>query len=233
MASDDKKFSLEKYLEKVKSTETILYVGKVKSVNGLEILSEGPRSVIGEICTIRIASLKKEMLAEVVGLEGTTVRLTAFGDTRGIEVGTEVEASGLTLQVGVGEKLLGRVIDATGKAADGKAEPACEIYYPALASAPDPMKRKPITRRITTGVRSIDSMLTVGAGQRLGIFAGSGVGKSTLISMMARNTNADVNVIALVGERGREVLDFINRDLGEEGLKRSVVIVATSRTSYR
>lgn len=230
MASDDKKFSLEKYLEKVKSTETILYVGKVKSVNGLEILSEGPRSVIGEICTIRIASLKKEMLAEVVGLEGTTVRLTAFGDTRGIEVGTEVVASGQTLQVGVGEKLLGRVIDATGKAADGKAEPACEIYYPALASAPDSMKRKPITRRITTGVRSIDSMLTVGAGQRLGIFAGSGVGKSTLISMMARNTNADVNVIALVGERGREVLDFINRDLGEEGLKRSVVVVATSDT---
>lgn len=127
----DKKISLEKYLEKVKSTETILYVGKVKSVNGLEILSEGPRSVIGEICTIRIASLKKEMLAEVVGLEGTTVRLTAFGDTRGIEVGTEVVASGQTLQVGVGEKLLGRVIDATGKAADGKSEPACEIYYPA------------------------------------------------------------------------------------------------------
>lgn len=165
----------------------------------------------------------------MVGLEGTTVRLTAFGDTRGIEVGTEVVASGQTLQVGVGESLLGRVIDATGKAADGKAEPACEMYYPALASAPDPMKRKPITRRITTGVRSIDSMLTVGAGQRLGIF-GSGVGKSTLISMMARNTNADINVIALVGERGREVLDFIERDLGEEGLKRSVVVVATSDT---
>ncbi len=223
-------FNLNKYLDKVRNTETILYIGKVKSVNGLEILSEGPRSVIGEICTIRIASLKKEMLAEVVGLEGTTVRLTAFGDTRGIEVGTEVVASGATLQVPVGKGLLGRVIDATGKPIDDLGDIGAEATYPAQATAPNPMTRKQITRRITTGVRAIDSMLTVGAGQRLGIFAGSGVGKSTLISMMARNTNADVNVIALVGERGREVLDFIKRDLGTEGLKRSVVIVATSDT---
>lgn len=221
-------FNLNKYLDKVKNTETILYIGHVKSVSGLEILSEGPRSVIGEICTIRIKSLNKEMLAEVVGLEGTTVRLTAFGDTRGIEVGTEVAASGSTLQVPVGEDLLGRVIDATGKPYDGLGEIAPETYYPAQNSAPDPMTRLPINKRITTGVRAIDSMLTVGAGQRLGIFAGSGVGKSTLISMMARNTNADINVIALVGERGREVLDFIKRDLGTEGLKRSVVVVATS-----
>ena len=221
-------FSLNKYLDKVKDTETILYIGHVKSVSGLEILSEGPRSVIGEICTIRIKSLNKEMLAEVVGLEGTTVHLTAFGDTRGIEVGTEVAASGKTLQVPVGMSLLGRVIDASGKPYDGLGEIAGEDWYPAQASAPDPMTRLPITRRITTGVRAIDSMLTVAAGQRLGIFAGSGVGKSTLISMVARNTNADINVIALVGERGREVLDFIKRDLGTEGLKRSVVVVATS-----
>ena len=106
-------FNLDKYLKKVQNSETILYIGKVKSVNGLEILSEGPRSVIGEICTLRIESLKKEMLAEVVGLDGTTVKLTAFGDTRGIEVGTEVVASGQTLQVPVGKGLLGRVVDAT------------------------------------------------------------------------------------------------------------------------
>ena len=221
-------FNLDKYLKKVESSETILYIGKVKAVNGLEILSEGPRSVIGEICSIRIESLKKEMLAEVVGLEGTTVKLTAFGDTRGIEVGTEVVASGRTLQVPVGMGLLGRVVDATGKPIDGKGDINAECLYPAQAPAPDALSRKDINRRITTGVRAIDSLLTVGAGQRLGIFAGSGVGKSTLISMMARNTNADINVIALVGERGREAPDFLRRDLGEEGLKRSVVVLATS-----
>lgn len=223
-------FNLNKYISKIQETETILYIGHIKSVNGLEILSEGPRSVIGEICTIKIESLKKTMLAEVVGLDGTTVKLTAFGDTRGIEVGTEVVASGHTLQVPVGMNLLGRVIDATGSAYDGKGEIVPETYYPAMANPPDPMKRSPVNRRITTGVRAIDSMLTVGAGQRLGIFAGSGVGKSTLLSMIARNTTADVNVIGLIGERGREVMDFISRDLGEEGMKRSVVIVATSDT---
>ena len=221
-------FNLDKYLKKVQNSETILYIGKVKSVNGLEILSEGPRSVIGEICTLRIESLKKEMLAEVVGLDGTTVKLTAFGDTRGIEVGTEVVASGQTLQVPVGKGLLGRVVDATGKPLDGKGDINAETTYPAQAPAPDALSRRDIDRRITTGVRSIDSMLTVGAGQRLGIFAGSGVGKSTLMSMIARNTDADINVIALVGERGREAPDFIKRDLGEAGLKRSVVVLATS-----
>lgn len=221
-------FNLDKYLKKVQNTETILYIGKVKSVSGLEILSEGPRSAIGEICTIRIESLKKEMLAEVVGIDGIMVKLTAFGDTRGIEVGTEVVASGRSLQVPVGKGLLGRVVDATGKPIDGKGDVNAETLYPAQAPAPDALSRRDINRRITTGVRAIDSMLTVGAGQRLGIFAGSGVGKSTLISMMARNTDADINVIALVGERGREAPDFIKRDLGEEGLKRSVVVLATS-----
>jgi flagellum-specific ATP synthase len=221
-------FSLDKYIDKVAKAETILYIGKVSAVNGLEIESQGPRSVIGEICTIRIESLNTELLAEVVGLEGTTVKLTAFGDTRGIEVGSEVVASGQTLQVPVGPSLLGRVIDATGEPCDGKGPITPEAYYPSNAAPPDPMTRNPINKRITTGVRAIDSLLTVGKGQRLGIFAGSGVGKSTLISMIARNTNADINVIALIGERGREVLDFINRDLGKEGLKKSVVIIATS-----
>ena len=221
-------FNFEKYLNTVKNTTTIRYVGKVTSVNGLDIQSSGPRCVIGEICTINVPSLKTKVLAEVVALEGTSVKLSAFGNTRGIEVGCEVVASGNTLQVPVGKSLLGRVIDATGAPCDGKGALVPETFYPAEKDSPDPMTRKPINRRITTGVRAIDTLLTVGRGQRLGIFAGSGVGKSTLLSMIARNTNADVNVIALIGERGREVLDFINRDLGEEGLKRSVVIVATS-----
>ena len=172
--------------------------------------------------------LKTSVLAEVVGLDETSVKLSAFGNTRGIEVGCEVVASGKTLQVPVGKSLLGRVIDATGAPCDNKGAIVPETYYPAECDPPDPMTRKPIDRRITTGVRAIDTLLTVGKGQRLGIFAGSGVGKSTLLSMIARNTDADINVIALIGERGREVLDFINRDLGEEGLKRSVIIVATS-----
>ncbi|QTQ12051.1 FliI/YscN family ATPase [Treponema parvum] len=221
-------FDFAKYLNEIKRTETILYVGHVSAVNGLEIESVGPRSVIGEMCTIRIPSTKTELMAEVVGLSGTTVKLTAFGDTKGIEVGCEVVASGNVLQVGVGPKLLGRVIDATGRPCDGLGDVSPEKFYPAVASPPDPMTRKPVERRISTGVRAIDSLLAVGKGQRMGIFAGSGVGKSTLISMIARNTDADINVIALIGERGREVLDFIKRDLGKEGLKRSVVVVATS-----
>lgn len=219
-------FNFSKYLEKVCDAETILYTGRVSGVKGLEIESEGPRSVIGEICTIKLPD-GKSIKAEVVGLAGKTVRLTAFGETKGIEVGCEVVASGATLQVPVGMSLLGRTVDATGSAVDGKGEITPERYYPAIANSPDPMTKKPVNKRITTGVRAIDSLLTIGKGQRIGIFAGSGVGKSTLLSMIARNTDADINVIGLIGERGREVLDFIDRDLGNEGLKRSVVVVAT------
>ena len=190
----------------------------------------GPRSVIGEICTIHVDSLKTNVLAEVVGLEDNIIRLMAFGETRGIEIGSVVVASGHVLEVPVGKQLLGRVIDATGKPYDGKGEILPETYYPALNNPPNPMSRKSIDRRVVTGVRAIDSLLTVGKGQRLGIFAGSGVGKSTLLSTIARNTSADINVIALIGERGREVKDFIENDLGEEGLKRSVLVVATSDT---
>ncbi|MCR5252364.1 MAG: FliI/YscN family ATPase [Treponema sp.] len=219
-------FNFTKYLEKVCDAETILYTGRVSGVKGLEIESEGPRSVIGEICTIKLPD-GKSIKAEVVGLQGKTVRLTAFGETKGIEIGCEVIASGSTLQVPVGMGLLGRTIDATGVAVDGKGEINPDTYYPAVANSPDPMTKRPVNKRITTGVRAIDSLLTIGKGQRIGIFAGSGVGKSTLLSMIARNSDADVNVIGLIGERGREVLDFIDRDLGKEGLKRSVVVVAT------
>jgi flagellum-specific ATP synthase len=219
-----------KYIASVQHAETILYTGSVIGVKGLMIESKGPRSMIGELCTIK-KNGQGDVLAEVMGFEGATVKLMAYGETKGIEVGNEVIASGHVLEVGVGNSLLGRVIDATGKPYDGKGPVDPSAFYPVLSSPPNPMERKPIDRRIVTGVRAIDSLLTVGKGQRLGIFAGSGVGKSTLLSMIARNTNADINVIGLIGERGREVMDFINRDLGEEGMKRSVVVVATSDQS--
>lgn len=226
---------LNKYLKTVKKTETIHYTGYVTTVRGMLIESRGPQSVMGEICTIRVintsSGLPTSILAEVVGLHDKTVQLMAYGETKGIELGCEVIASGSVLQVGVGPELLGRVIDSTGKACDNKGEIITDISYPAVSSPPPPMERKPIVERIVTGVRSIDSLLAVGKGQRLGIFAGSGVGKSTVLSMIARNTNADINVIALIGERGREVRDFLDRDLGEEGLKRSVVVSATSDQS--
>ena len=226
-SSYTREFNFSKYIAQVEDVDPIFYVGSVSGVEGLEILSRGPCAKIGEICNIMLSDGKK-LMAEVVGLDGTTVKLTAFGTTDGIEVGCEVVGTGSPLQVPVGMNLLGRTIDAAGKAYDGLGEIVPDGYYPAVASPPDPMTRLPVNRRITTGVRAIDSLLTVGRGQRLGIFAGSGVGKSTLLSIIARNTDADVNVIGLIGERGREVLDFINRDLGKEGLKRSVIVVATS-----
>ena len=226
---------IDKYIRTADTTDTILYTGSVISVKGMLIESHGPQSVMGEICNILVSvpgeKTSRSILAEVVGLHHTTVQLMAYEETKGIEIGCKVIASGSVLQVGVGEALLGRVIDARGKACDNKGEIYTTSFYPALASAPPALSRKPITERIVTGVRAIDSLLAVGKGQRLGIFAGSGVGKSTLLSMIARNSNADINVIALIGERGREVLDFIHRDLGEEGLKRSVIISATSDQS--
>lgn len=226
MDSLSKKFNFTKYLENVVDAETIKYTGRVSAVKGLSIESEGPSSVIGEMCSIRLSN-GLLLPAEVIGLDGKKVRLTAFGDTRGIEVGCEVIASGSVLKVPVGPGLLGRSIDALGRPCDNLGEIIPETYYPAIASPPDVMSKLPVNKRLTTGVRAIDSALTVGKGQRIGFFGGSGVGKSTLMGMIARNTNADINVIGLIGERNREVLDFIDRDLGKEGLKRSVIIVST------
>jgi flagellum-specific ATP synthase len=155
----------------------------------------------------------------------------AYDETDGIEVGNRVVASGTRLEVPVSKKLLGRVLDAMGRPIDDKGEVESAVLYPAIALPPDPLKRKRVTERISTGVRAIDGLLAVGRGQRLGIFAGSGVGKSTLLGMIARNTNADVNVVALVGERGREVNDFIANDLGKEGLERSVLVVTPGNSS--
>ena len=218
-------FKFSKYLDQIKNSEPIKYIGHVCTVKGLEILSKGPCAKIGEICTIK-KSDGTEVLSEVVGLNENIVKLTVYGLTDGIEIGCEVIASGETLKVPVGYSLLGRTINAVGKPCDNLGEIIPETYYPAVQIAPDAMTKLEINKRITTGVRAIDSILTIGKGQRIGIFAGSGVGKSTIMGMIARNTNADINVIGLIGERGREVLDFINRDLGSEGMKRSVVVVA-------
>ena len=226
MEDETDSFDFSKYFNQVAEAESIMYVGYVTAVNGLEILSRGPIAQIGEICTIKLDKTRS-VLAEVVGLNEQLIKLTAYADTTGIEVGCEVIGSGKCLQVPVGWSLLGRTLNAVGKPIDGLGELVPEAYYPVIAAAPDSMKKPLINKRITTGVKAIDSMLTMGKGQRIGIFAGSGVGKSTLLGSIARNTNADINVIGLVGERGKEVPEFINKDLGPEGMKRSVVIVAT------
>jgi flagellum-specific ATP synthase len=220
---------LDKYLKTADNVDTIKCVGRISRVQGLLIESIGPSAIIGEMC--RIETSKGNCLqAEVVGLHAGTVQLMAYSETGGIQIGDRVVASGSSLEIAVSEALLGRVLDAQGRAADGKGEIESGIRYPVMATPPDPLKRMRITRRVATGVRAIDSMLAVGQGQRLGIFAGSGVGKSTLLGMIARNTNADVNVVALIGERGREVNDFIENDLGEEGLKKSVLVVTPSNS---
>jgi flagellum-specific ATP synthase len=222
--------TLAKYLDAVERTDPIKYVGRVTKVLGLLVESRGPHAVIGEVCQILVPRLGKAAYAEVVGLREDAVQLMAYEGLEGIEVGCQVIATGDLLQVPVSDRLLGRVLDSMGRPADGKGDISSPDFYPAVARPPDALKRKRITRRVVTGVRSIDGLIPLGRGQRIGIFSGSGVGKSTLLGMVARNTDADVNVIALIGERGREVREFIENDLGEEGLKRSVVIVSTSDT---
>ncbi|MHC6204347.1 FliI/YscN family ATPase [Breznakiellaceae bacterium SP9] len=219
-----------KYLDVALAVDPIKCVGRVAAVQGLLIESTGPVAVVGEICRIEAPKSGRTIQAEVVGLKGQTVQLMSFDEIDGIEIGNRVIASGSTLKIPVSTKLLGRVLDVQGRPIDGKGGVETSQLYPALVPAANPLSRKRIKDRISTGVRAIDGLLAVGRGQRMGIFSGSGVGKSTLLSMIARNTNADVNVIALIGERGREVNDFIEKDLGIEGLSRSVVIVSPSNS---
>lgn len=217
----------DKYIDTVEKTDTIKYTGKVVNVVGNFLESLGPRCVVGEICTIDIPYKNKKIFAEVIGLREKIVKLMPYDSLEGIEVGLEVVATGRLLEVPVGENLLGRVIDSMGRPCDDKGDLYTSSFYPAIAQAPNALTRKSLNKRITTGVKAIDSFITVAQGQRLGIFAGSGVGKSTLMGMISRYTDADMNVIALIGERGREALDVLKKDLGPEGLKRSVVVLAT------
>jgi flagellum-specific ATP synthase len=202
--------------------------GRVTQVIGLTIESEGPVASIGDVCHIYPARGAKPILAEVVGFRDNRVILMPLGDLHAISPGSEVVATGHPLTVKVGHELLGKVLDGLGQPLDGSTLPMRMSVYSTYNSPSNPLLRTRVKDPISVGVRAIDGLLTVGNGQRLGIFAGSGVGKSTLLGMIARNTSADVNVIALIGERGREVLDFIERDLGPEGLARSIVVVATS-----
>ncbi len=216
------------YLNAIGASEFTRRVGRVSQFLGLVIEADGPDAYLGEKCEVISRSKTKSVLAEVVGIKNNKVLLMPYGDIQGINIGSEVVASGKKFEVAVGMGLLGRVIDAFGAALDKKPEPATEQYYPIFNDPINPMDRPRISGILETGVKSIDSLLTIGKGQRVGIFAGSGIGKSTLLGMIARNMNADVNVIALVGERGREVLDFVEQNLGKGGLARSVVVVATS-----
>ena len=222
-------FNLEKYLHRLKNTETFTLKGRISQVVGLTVESNGPRVGLGELCIIRDPALKSLHLpCEVVGFRGQKTLLMPLGEVEGVGPGSEIIATGRKLTVPVGHGLVGRVLDGLGQPIDQKGSWQVEAVYPVMNMPPNPLQRRRITEVLSVGVRAIDGLNTVGTGQRLGIFAGSGVGKSTLLGMMARNTNADINVIALIGERGREVREFIERDLGEEGLKRSVLVVATS-----
>lgn len=220
--------NLQKYRDILGQSEFSEYYGRVSKVVGLTIESDGPEVNIGELCKLYVARGNKTLNAEVVGFKDNKVILMPLGEMGGIGPGNLVVASNSVLKVGVGKCLMGRVLDGMGNPIDGKGPLQIEKYYPVYNNPPHPLRRKRISEPLVLGVKAIDGLLTVGKGQRVGIFAGSGVGKSTLVGMIARNTKADVNVIALIGERGREVREFLEKDLQDEGLSRSVVVVATS-----
>ncbi|MFN8360221.1 MAG: FliI/YscN family ATPase [Candidatus Kapaibacterium sp.] len=219
---------LQKYTPIIHATRSVETVGRISQVVGMVLESNGPQAPIGEVCILRNRRGEEVSRSEIVGFRDNKILSMVLGEYSGIEPGMEIVASGNTLTATVGNGLLGRVLDGLGNPMDGKGPLPDTSLRSIYAQPPNPLTRKRITEPMATGVRAIDSLLTLGKGQRVGIFAGSGVGKSTLLGMIARNATVDVNVIALIGERGREVRDFIEEDLGEEGLKRSVVIVATS-----
>ncbi|MCP4369230.1 MAG: flagellar protein export ATPase FliI [Deltaproteobacteria bacterium] len=220
--------NLEKYFNKLNHSPAVLSVGRVTNVTGLVVESKGPVAKIGTVCDIFTKGDQKKVRAEVLGFKDSKVMLMPFEEIRGIGPGSRVVARQENSSVSVGQGLLGRVIDGIGNPIDNKGEIKKEKKYPVYADPVNPLLRKRITKSLDIGIRVVNGLLTIGCGQRMGIFSGSGVGKSVLLGMIARNTKADVNVIALIGERGREVNEFIDKELGEEGLKRSVIIVATS-----
>lgn len=224
-------------LESLRATDLRHRIGRVMEIQGLAIHAQGPDAAVGELCRIELRDSGSSMLAEVVGLKPGRVTLMPYGSIDGIAAGCEVRALGRESLIGVGPTLLGRVVDGFGTPLDGRPAPATQQRRPLKAIPINPMKRPPIQEVLETGIRCIDGLLTLGKGQRIGIFAGSGVGKSTLLGLLARhvkaqdgdpNKGSSVNVIALIGERGREVREFIEKQLGDEGLARSVVLVATS-----
>lgn len=218
--------NISKYA-KVTETNLWTYTGEVTRVIGMGIESIGPLANMGDICTVETRGSKESIKAEVVGFKDSHLMLMPLGSLEGVGPGCKVKACGEKLTIKVDESLLGRVVDWQAIPIEGEAV-FCKDIAPIENEAPNPMSRKRIKMPLELGVRAIDGMLTVGKGQRIGIFAGSGVGKSTLMGMLARNALSDINIIALIGERGREVREFIENDLQEEGLKRSIIVVATS-----
>ncbi len=222
--SEDIYFKYEQALERVVPVKTI---GRVVNVVGLTIEANGPFGAIGDVCWVETGDGSR-VRAEIAGFRDKRTIIMPLGEIRGISPGMRVVNTRRKLEVTVGKEVLGRILGGDGEPIDGKGYIQAPLMYPVDRHPPSAYERRRIQEVMVTGVRAIDGLLTVGKGQRIGIFSGSGVGKSTLLGMIARNTLADVNVIALIGERGREVREFIERDLGEEGLKRSVVVVVTS-----
>lgn len=222
---------VETLLERVEATPRFAEYGRATRVVGLVIEAVGVDVALGELCLVRSLTHDTTVKAEVVGFHERGVLLMPLGELDGIHPGAAVEAMGRSLGLQVGPGLLGRVLDGLGDPIDGLGDLGPTVRVSLTAEPPNPLERRPIEEPMATGVRAIDGLLTVGRGQRIGIFSGSGVGKSTLLGMIARHAQADVNVIALLGERGREVRDFIQGSLGPEGLARSVLIVATGDQS--
>lgn len=219
---------LDRYRAAVAAAPLERRIGWVRRLQGLAIEAEGPACELGEMCRVATANPGEEIHAEVVGVAGKHVVLMPLGPTQGIKSGAEVAALGRQADVPVGTALLGRIVDGFGEPLDGQGAIATSTRVALQSAAPGPMARPRIERILETGIRAIDALLTIGAGQRIGIFAGSGVGKSTLLGMITRHAQADVSVIALIGERGREVREFVEEQLGVEGRARSVVLVATA-----
>lgn len=219
---------LAPYISSIDWISPVAISGRVTELIGLLIRAAVPGARVGEVCLIRSPKRPHILRAEVVGFRGSEAILMPLGEVSDIAMGAEVVPTGSSLGINVGEELLGRVLNGLGEPLDRSFSTEGLTEVQVARRPPDPMKRARVTKMIETGIRSIDGLLTVGEGQRLGIFSAAGVGKSSLLGMLARNTEADVNVVALIGERGREVRDFLEMDLGDEGLKRSVVVVATS-----
>lgn len=224
----EKSINIHKYTSAVKEKRFMKYTGKITKVTGLTIESMGPMATIGELCYIYPRRSDTPVLSEVVGFRDDKILLMPLGEMEGIASGSIVVGSGKTLSVNVGDGLIGRVVDGLGNPIDNLGPIKSNKYYPVSNTPPSPLDRMLIKEPLSLGIKAIDGLLTCGKGQRVGIFAGSGVGKSTLMGMISRNSTADVNVIALIGERGREVKEFLEKDLTEEGLKKSVLVVVTS-----
>jgi len=215
-------------IRQIQQAETVGHTGKIENIVGMSIEASGCKAAVGDICRIYSDETSRQITAEVVGFKGDHILLMPYAEMKGISAGNFVRNTGRQLELKVGTHLKGRIINALGQPIDDQGSFDEGVPYCIGGNYINPLARPPIRQRMEFGVKAIDGLLTIGKGQRMGIFAGSGVGKSTLMGMIAKNVKADINVIALVGERGREVLEFVQKDLGEAGMRRSILVVATS-----